>query len=121
MGIILGFFIDIVIGRQLGITGIMLGLVGLLGEYLDRNFSKESRITIILMIAGSTIIYELGCYIFNVITLNLNVEIISFIKILLIELIYNLLITIVIYPLIQRLGHALEEIFKTKNILTRYF
>ena len=31
-GIIFGFFIDVVIGRQIGISGIMLGLIGLLGE-----------------------------------------------------------------------------------------
>lgn len=99
----------------------MLGLIGLLGEYLDKNFSKESRITIMLMIAASTAIYEIGGYIFNIIALDINVEILQFIRILIIEVIYNLLITIVIYPLIQKIGHALEEVFKTKNILTRYF
>lgn len=99
----------------------MLGLIGLLGEYLDKNFSKESRITIMLMIAASTAIYEIGGYIFNMIALDINVEILQFVRILIIEVIYNLLITIVIYPLIQKIGHALEEVFKTKNILTRYF
>lgn len=74
-----------------------------------------------LMIAGCTAIYEVGCYIFNVVTLEMNFEIIAFIKILLIEIIYNLIITIIIYPLIQKAGHALEDIFKTKKILTRYF
>lgn len=121
LGIIFGFFLDVVIGRQIGISGIMLGIVGLIGEYLDKNFSKESRATIMLMMAGCTVIYELGCYVFNLITLEINLEIISFIKILLIEVIYNLILVIILYPLIQRMGHALEEIFKTKNILTRYF
>ena len=121
LGILFGFFIDVVIGRQIGISGIMLGIIGLIGEYLDTNFSKESRITIMIMIACSTIIYEVGCYIFNIITLEMNLEIISFARILLIEVIYNLLITIIIYPIMQKAGHAIEEIFKTKNILTRYF
>ena len=121
LGIILGFYLDMVIGRQIGVSGIMLGIIGLLGEYLDKNFSKESRVTIMLMLAGCTVIYEVGCYIFNLITLELNLEIISFIKILLIETIYNLIIVIIIYPLLQKLGHLLEETFKTKNILTRYF
>lgn len=120
-GIIFGFYIDVVIGRQIGISGIMLGIIGIIAEYLDKNFSKESRITIMLMIAGSTIIYEVGCYIFNVISLGTIVEIISFSKILLIEVLYNIIITIILYPLIQKLGHILEETFKTKNILTRYF
>ena len=121
LGIVFGFYIDLVIGRQVGISGIMLGIIGLIGEMLDKNFSKESRLTIMLMIAGCTAIYEVGCYIFNVVTLEMNFEIIAFIKILLIEIIYNLIITIIIYPLIQKAGHALEDIFKTKTILTRYF
>lgn len=120
-GMLFGFYLDVVIGRQIGISGIMLGIIGLIGEYLDKNFSKESRITIILMIIGSTIIFELGSYIFSIITLDINIEIISFSRILLIEILYNILITIIIYPIIQKLGHILEEIFKTRNILTRYF
>jgi rod shape-determining protein MreD len=121
LGIIFGFYIDIVIGRQIGISGIMLGIIGLAGEYLDKNFSKESKITIILMIISSTIVFELGSYLFSLITLDINMEIISFIKILFIETLYNVIITIIIYPLIQKLGHILEETFKTRNILTRYF
>lgn len=121
LGVIFGLFLDIVIGRQIGISCIMFGIIGIIGEYFDNNFSKESRITIMLMITGSTIIYEVACYIFNIISLSINVEIISFIKILLLEVIYNLIITIVIYPIMQRLGHILEETFKSKNILTRYF
>ena len=121
LGVIFGLFLDIVIGRQIGISCIMFGIIGIIGEYFDNNFSKESRITIMLMIIGSTIIYEIGCYAFNIITLDVNFEIISFSKILLIEVLYNVLITIIIYPIMQRLGHNLEEIFKIKNILTRYF
>lgn len=121
LGIIFGFYLDVIIGRQIGISGIMYGILGLIGEYLDKNFSKESRLTIMLMIAGSTAIYEVGCYVFNTITLGMSIEILSFIKILLVEIIYNLIITIIIYPIIQRLGHNLEGIFKTRNILTRYF
>ena len=120
-GLLIGFFLDIVIGRQVGISGIVLGLIGLIGEHLDKSFSKESKITIMLMIAGSTIIYEVACYVFSIVTLNINIEMFSFIKILLIEVLYNLLLTIILYPLIQRLGHTLEETFKMKKILTRHF
>ena len=80
LGIIFGFYIDVIMGRQIGISGIMLGVVGLLGEYLDKSFSKESRLTIMLMMAASTIVYEVGCYIFNLITLGMNIEVFSFIK-----------------------------------------
>ena len=121
LGIIFGFYLDVVVGRQIGISGIMLGLIGLAGEYLDKNFSKESRITIILMIISSTVVFEVGSYMFSLITLPVTVEIFGFLKILLIETLYNVIVTIIIYPIIQKLGHLLEETFKTRNILTRYF
>ena len=121
LGIIFGFYLDVVIGRQIGISGIMLGIIGLAGEYLDKNFSKESRITIILMIICSTVVFEIDSYLFSLLTLSITAEIVSFLKILLIETLYNVIITIIIYPIIQKLGHILEETFKTRNILTRYF
>lgn len=121
LGVIFGLFLDVVIGKQIGISGIMFGIIGIMGEHLDKNFSKESRVTIMLMIVLCTIIYETSCYIFNIITLEFNPEIFIFVKILLIEIIYNLLITIIIYPLMQHFGHSLEEIYKTRSILTRYF
>lgn len=121
LGVIFGLFLDIVIGKQIGISCIMFGIVGIIGEYFDKNFSKESRITIMLMIAGTTVLYEAACYIFNIISSNVNVEILSFARTLLIEVVYNIIITIIIYPIMQKLGHVLEENFKSKSILTRYF
>ena len=44
-----------------------------------------------------------------------------FAKILALEIIYNGLITIILYPLMQKLGYKMEDIFKNPQILTRYF
>lgn len=121
LGLVLGIYLDFLIGRTIGISGIMLAVIGLLGEYFDNNFSKESRLTIMLMVIGSTLIYETGVYIFNIFRLEINVEVFSFIKILFIEVLYNTILVIILYPLIQKAGYALENMFKVKNILTRYF
>ncbi len=121
LGLIFGFYLDLVIGRTIGISGIMLGIIGLLGEYFDKNFSKDSRFTIMLMVMGSTILYEFATYMFNVFRLDMTLEIYSFIKILMIEVVYNLIVVIIIYPLFQKAGYAIENTFKTKNVLTRYF
>ena len=74
-----------------------------------------------LMIIGSTCIYEIGIYIFQIIQLSINIEIIEFIKTLLIEVLYNTILTIILYSLIQKLGYKIEDIFKGQKILTRYF
>ena len=42
-GIIFGIFIDLWIGKNIGIFSIMLGTIGCLGGYLDKSFSKDSR------------------------------------------------------------------------------
>ena len=44
-----------------------------------------------------------------------------FLKIVLIEIIFNLMIIIIIYPLIRKLGEKLEQVFNEDKILTKYF
>ena len=93
-GAICGTLLDLFVGKSIGITGIMLGIVGFLGGYFDKNFSKDSKITIIFMVLGATIIYELGKYMFTIVSFKLEVELLPFIKILFVELIYQILLTI---------------------------
>lgn len=119
--IISGIFLDAIIAKKVGISGIMFGIISILGIYFDKNFSKDSRLTVILIITGATFLYEIGIYIINALISESILELIPFIKILLIEILYNALITITIYPLIKRAGHYVEEEFKGNKILTRYF
>jgi len=121
LGLIFGIILDLLIGRTVGISGILLVVVGLLGEYFDKNFSKESRITMMLMVIGCTFLYEIMDYFYYIFRLGIQFELYSFAKILLIEALYNAIIVIIIYPILQKAGYALENIFKVKNILTRYF
>ena len=120
-GICIGIYLDLIIGKNIGPNAIMLGLTALIGGYFDKNFSKESRITIMLMIIGSTCIYEIGIYILQIIELSIHIEIVPFLIKLLIEVIYNSILTIILYPLMQKLGYKIENIFKGKKVLTRYF
>lgn len=120
-GVVCGLIIDFVYSKNIGITAIMLCIIGYLGAYFDKNFSKENKLTIIIIGAIATVIYEVGYYALNVITLQFDAEIINFIKILLVELLYNTLITIIIYPIIQKAGCTIDRIFKKDNMLTRYF
>lgn len=120
-GLIFGIYLDLMLGKAVGISGIMLGLVGLIGEYLDKNFSKDSRVTIILMVIGSTAFYEIGSYLFQIIRWGTLIEILPFLKILALEIIFNIALVIILYPIIQRVGNYVENLFKKKEVLTRYF
>ena len=99
----------------------MLCAIGYLGSYFDKNFSKENKLTIIFMVIGATIIFEFGTYFINSIILEFEREYLYFFKIVLIEILYNVLLSIILYPIIQKLGYSIDRNFKKNNILTRYF
>lgn len=121
LGAIFGLGLDLLGSNIIGQTAIIFGIIGFCGGYLDKIFSKDSKITVILMVIGATAICEIFIYTYRIMMLSLNVEIWAFIKILLIEILYNSILTIILYPLMQKLGYKVEEIFKNPQILTRYF
>ena len=120
-GLILGAIIDLVIGTQMGINTVAFGIIGFMASIFDKNFSKDSRATIMFMVLGSTLIYEIIVYILNYFIYTTNIEILSFIRILAIEVLYNMIITIIIYPLMESFGYYIENEYKGNKILTRYF
>ncbi len=121
LGVVFGIILDLLYGKTIGISAVMLCVIGYLGSYFDKNFSKENKLTIIFMVAGSTLIYELGTYFLNSIILEFSREYLYFIKIVVLEIIYNVLLAIILYPLIQKIGYEIDRNFKKNNILTRYF
>ena len=120
-GIVFGILLDIFIGKTIGITSIMLSVVGIVAILFDKNFSKDSRMAIMIIVAISTIIYEVGVYLLSYLLIKTSIEIGPFIQVLLVEVIYNVILTIIIYPLIQLVGYDIEEEFKGSKILTKYF
>ncbi len=120
-GFIIGIYLDILTGSQIGVSAIMYATIGFLGGYFDKNFSKDSKITILLMVAGSTVLFETVVYIYNIARNLIPLQLLGFIKILLIEVIFNVLLTIILYPLIRKSGYFFESTFKKKKFLTRYF
>lgn len=121
IGIIFGILIDIWIGKTLGLTSIGLALIGIISGILDRTFSKDSRLIVLIMAIVCTIVYEVLLYFMQFIVNGINVEILQFIKILSIEVIYNVIIIIILYPLMKFTGYEIEGEIKGDKILTRYF
>ena len=120
-GAILGIFLDLIFNEKVGQNLFGLVLIGTIATLFDKNFSKDSRITIMFMVLGTTMIFEVMSYFINYIIYSSNFEIMNFIRILVIEVVYNILITIIIYPLMQKFGYYIENEYKGKKILTRYF
>lgn len=121
IALLTGITLDLIIGKTVGVTAIMFCLIAIIANYFDKNFSKESKLTIMIMVVGMTIVCETANYFLNVLILDMTAEIHAFLKTLLIEILYNAILTIIFYDGILKLGYVLEREFKQKNILTRYF
>lgn len=98
-----------------------MALIGVISGILDKTFSKDSRLIVLIMGIICTIIYEIAIYIMQYIVIGINLEILQFIKTLLIEVIYNIIIIIILYPLMKFTGYEIENEIKGDRILTRYF
>lgn len=120
-GIIIGLFLDSVYGQSIGLSAVMFCIIGFLGSYFDKNFSKDNKLTILFMVIGATAIYEFGLYSLKSIIYEFDFELWFFVRILLLEILYNSLLSIIFYPLIQKVGYAMDRNFKENNLLTRYF
>ena len=114
-GIIFGSLLDFFIGKRIGFNGIMLGISGLVGGILNKGFSKESRIIFMLITFGVTILCEIANYTLQIIIINAQPEYSKFMQILIIEAIYNTILTIILYPLIQKTGNIIEYIFNEEK------
>ena len=97
-----------------------MGLSGFLGGIYDKNFSKEKRITFITMTMVATFICEIVAYALQIFFLKAEFDILKFIYIILIETIYNIILIIILYPLIQKIGNFIEENFKKEKIFSKY-
>lgn len=120
-GLLFGILLDLFIGQRVGITAIGLGIIGIIGGIFDKNFSKDSRITIMIMVITTTIAYEVIIYLLRYLVLDSTIELVIFAKILLIEVLFNTLLTIILYPSIQKYGNYIENEFRGNTILTKYF
>ena len=121
VGIIAGLLLDLLIGKTIGITAIMLGAVGIISGYLEKDFSKDSKITVMLMTMGITFAYEIILYLISTIRFGADLEMLIFLRRVGIEMVYNAILIIILYPLIQTAGNALEATFKERNTMTKYY
>ena len=53
-GVAIGVVLDFLLGNKIGIYAGTLGVIGFLAAVFDKNFSKDSRMTIMFMVSGAT-------------------------------------------------------------------
>ena len=117
-GIVIGIFIDSNYAEIIGITPAMLCLIGFIATWFDSLWSKDEKISIIIMVVLSTALFEFGSYFIRSIILKFDLEMLTFVKILLWEELYNILLTIIFFGLIKKLGYVMERKLKRNNMYT---
>lgn len=118
-GIIFGLLLDFFIGIKIGINAIAFAIVGIVAETLDKNFAKDNRITVMFLTSILTLLVEVIVYGLQIIFCGVNLQILEFIKIISIEIIYNAILIAIIYPAFLAFGNKIENDF-TKNTFLKF-
>lgn len=116
IGFVMGIFLDLLTSTQIGITSAVFAIIGYVAGYFNKNFSQDNKITVVLIVIGGTVFFEVVVYLYDVLKNAILFEMLAFLKILAIEVVYNVLLTIILYPLIRVFGIWLEGIYKQKTL-----
>ena len=121
MGFILGLFTDFIFSESVGISAVLFMLVGFSGEFLQKRFPKNSKITLIIMNSITTAIYELIRVCYRFLFFSSQIGFFAFFITIAIELIFNALLIIIFYPIINKFGIMIDESFNGNDTITKYF
>lgn len=116
IGVIMGIILDSLINTRIGITSALFAIIGCVAGYFNKNFSQDNKITVVLIVMGGTIFFECINFFYESLRNGMLFDVLSFVKILGIEVVFNALITIILYPFIRMSGIWLEEIYKKRSI-----
>jgi len=120
-GFISGLYTDFLFSNSIGISAILFAIVGYSSTILENRFSSDSKITILIMQSIVTAVYEFALVGYRALFMHAYIDILPFICTLAIEILFNFLFVIILYPLIQKFGLYLGSVFNKKEMLTRYF
>ncbi len=116
--VICGIWLDSIYAEVIGITPAMFCLIGFMATWFDSLWSKDEKISIVIMVIIATFIFEFGCYFLKSVILDFEMELWAFFKILIVEELYNTLLTIIFFGMIKKLGYAMERKLKRNNMYT---
>ena len=120
-GFIIGLYTDFLYSNCIGISSLLFAVIGYNGSVLKNRFSAESKITIIIVESIVTVLYEIILVAYRALALGAYIDVLSGIYILFVEIVFNALLVIILYPLITKLGTYLENSYSNNDMPTRYF
>lgn len=114
IGLISGIMIDVFYGSPFGFVTLIYILIGYLNGFFKNIFYPEDIKLPMVLITGSEAVYSMLFYIFRFL-LRGNLELgYCFVHIILPEIVYTILVTIVLYKVIVFINEQLE-IYERRN------
>ena len=68
-----------------------------------------------------TLVCETISYIIQIVLFKITLDLLGFINIITLEIIFNTMMIIIIYPIIIKAGELLEKVYTEDKTLTRYY
>lgn len=116
-GAVYGLIYDIAFGRAIGIYTGMYILVGLVSGTLNKNFSKDNKVSMILLISIITAIFEAVLYLFFILFRNYDFELQGFVFITIKEILYNTILILMLYKFLIWFGEMINKSKKSYYLL----
>ena len=112
VGILSGLILDLFYGDVLGFNTLLLLYIGYVNGMFNKMFYDEVITLPLALLVGSQLSYSIIYYVFNFLLRNRLDIGYYFIHIMLPELAYTVIISVLIYRLLLRLNRKLDEIEK---------
>jgi rod shape-determining protein MreD len=117
VGFISGLIHDIFFGRVIGLFALLGALIGFFCGKPFKNFYSESFMLPIILVAVSSLFYEIGFYFFDLLFTGQVDVLFYFWAIILPSAVYSTILSVPIYRLIYGINSRLEEREKARRKL----
>ena len=112
IGLFCGLCMDIFFGDALGFYSLVYMYIGFINGHFRKLFYPEDIKLPLLLIGGSDLLYNLAVYFFRFLFRNKYAFGYYFFNIIMPELVYTMIVTIVLYMILLKINERLELIEK---------
>lgn len=109
VGTVYGLLADCYFERTLGIYLGLFILLGYVSGRIQNKIAKDNKLGYVFLISGATIIFELVRFNLGIMFFNYEFELLYLIKVILLEIIYNIFLTIIFYRPFAFWGETLNR------------
>ena len=109
VGIVYGILSDILFGKTIGVYILLYALTGFFCGKISGGFSKENKSSIIMVVAGATVVFEFACYLLLSVIYNYDFALVSTLWTIFLESIYNIFIARIFFKILSFIAEIINK------------